>query len=210
MQEISKVVVELLPENPDSRKVSQIVDILNKGGVIIYPTDTVYSFGCSLLHKRAIERLAKLKGLKLNKANFSLICFDLSTLSEHTKFIDRPTYKLLNKNLPGPFTFILPASNKIPKLFDSKKKTVGIRIPDSQITAAIVEELGHPLVTTSLHDDDDILEYSTDPYLIQERWENEVDIIVDGGYGKNEPSTVVDCSEGEFEIIRQGIGELLY
>ncbi|MCB9222603.1 MAG: L-threonylcarbamoyladenylate synthase [Crocinitomicaceae bacterium] len=204
------MVVEVQKNNPDNRRIAEIVDVLNKGGIIIYPTDTVYSFGCSLVHKRAIERLAKLKGIKLNKANFSLICYDLSTLSEHTKYIDRPTYKILNKNLPGPFTFILNASSKIPKLFDSNKKTVGIRIPDSDIAREIVKEMGNPLVTTSLHDDDEILEYSTDPYEIIERWENQVDLIVDGGYGKNEPSTVVDCSEGEPEIIRQGIGELLY
>jgi tRNA threonylcarbamoyl adenosine modification protein (Sua5/YciO/YrdC/YwlC family) len=204
------VVVEVQKENLDTRKITQIVDVLNKGGVIIYPTDTVYSFGCSLMHKRAIERMAKLKGLKLKKANFSLICYDLSTLSEHTKFIDRPTYKILNKNLPGPFTFILNASNRIPKLFDTNKKTVGIRIPDSDIAREIVREMGNPLVTTSLHDDDEILEYSTDPYEIADRWENQVDMIVDGGYGKNEPSTVVDCSDGDIEVIRQGIGELLY
>lgn len=210
LPEIPAVVIEVHKENPDSRKINQIVDVLNKGGVIIYPSDTVYSFGCSLNHKRAIEKLAQLKGLKLKKANFSLICYDLSTLSEHTKFIDRPTYKILNKNLPGPFTFILSASNKIPKLFDSNKKTVGIRIPDSEIAREIVRVMGNPMVTSSLHDDDEILEYSTDPYQIIERWENQVDLIIDGGYGKNEPSTVVDCSSGEPEIIRQGIGELLY
>jgi tRNA threonylcarbamoyl adenosine modification protein (Sua5/YciO/YrdC/YwlC family) len=204
------VLIELQKDNPDSRKINQIVNVLKKGGVIIYPTDTVYSFGCSLMHKRAIEKLAKLKGLKLKKANFSLICYDLSTLSEHTKFIDRPTYKILNKNLPGPFTFILAASSKIPKLFDTNKKTVGIRIPDSDIAREIVQALGHPLVTTSLHDDDEILDYTTDPYLIQENWENDVDLIIDGGFGKNEPSTVVDCSQGDIEIVRQGIGELLY
>lgn len=204
------MLIEIQKGNPDQRKIDEIVSVLNAGGVIIYPTDTVYSFGCSLMHKRAIERLAKLRGLKLKQANFSLICYDLSTISEHTKFINRPTYKLLNKNLPGPFTFILPASNKIPKLFDSNKKTVGIRIPDSDISRAIVNTLGHPLVTTSLHDDDEIIEYTTDPYLIQEKWESQVDLVVDGGFGNNEPSTVVNCADGEFEIIRQGLGELLY
>ena len=202
--------VEVNLSSPDDRIIADIVKVLNKGGVIIYPTDTVYALGCSLMHKRAIESLAKLKNLKLKKANFALICYDLSTLSEYTKYIDRPTYKILNKNLPGPFTFILPANTRIPKLFDSNKKTVGIRIPDSDLVRRIVLELGHPLVTTSIHDDDEILEYSTDPYAIQEKWENKVDMIVDGGYGKNEPSTVVDCSEGDVEIIRQGIGELLY
>jgi len=196
------------PDNPDKRKIQLIVDILNKGGVIIYPTDTVYSLGCSLQKKRAIEKLAQLKGVKLKKANFSIIFNDLSHLAEYTKPIDRATYKILNRNLPGPFTFILNASNQIPKLFDTNKKTVGIRIPDNNITQAIVKELGHPLVTTSIHNEDDILEYCTDPYLIQEKWENKVDAIIDGGYGQNEASTVVDLSDGEAEIIRQGIGEL--
>lgn len=204
------MVVELNPSSPDDRIIQDIVKVLNKGGVIIYPTDTVYALGCSLHHKRAIENLAKLKGIKLKKANFALMCYDLSTLSEYTKYIDRPTYKILNKNLPGQFTFILPASSRIPKLFDSNKKTVGIRIPDSNIVRAIVKELGHPLVTTSIHDDDEILEYTTDPYAIQEKWDSQVDLIIDGGYGRNEPSTVVDCSDGDVEIIRQGIGELHY
>jgi tRNA threonylcarbamoyl adenosine modification protein (Sua5/YciO/YrdC/YwlC family) len=204
------VVIQLHKENPEIRYLKEVVDVLRKGGVIIYPTDTVYAFGCSLMDKRAIERLAKIKGLRLKKANFSLMCYDLSTLSEYTRYIDRPIYKILNKNLPGPFTFILPASTRIPKLFDSSKKTVGIRIPDSKIVRDIVNMLGNPIVTTSLHDDDEILEYSTDPEQIQAKWENDVDLIVDAGYGKNEPSTVVDCSEGDVEIVRQGIGELLY
>ena len=154
--------------------------------------------------------MAQLKGLKTKKAAFSIIFDDLSKLTDYTKHIDRPTYKLLNKNLPGPFTFILTASNNVPKLFDSNKKTIGIRIPDNNIALAIVEQLGVPLVTTSLHDDDDIIEYTTDPYLIEEKWASKVDGIVDGGYGSNEPSTVVDCSDGDVEIIRQGIGELSY
>jgi tRNA threonylcarbamoyl adenosine modification protein (Sua5/YciO/YrdC/YwlC family) len=203
------VLIELQNKNPDQRRIDEIVALLNNGGIIIYPTDTVYALGCSLLHKRSIEKLAKLKGLRLKKANFSLICYDLSTISEHTKFINRPTYKILNKNLPGPFTFILKASSKIPKLFDTNKKTVGIRIPDNDIARSIVQSLGHPMVTTSLHSEDEILDYSTDPYIIQEKWEQKVDAIVDGGIGKNEPSTVVDCSEDEISIVRQGIGELI-
>ncbi len=196
------------PDNPDKRKIKQIVDILNKGGVIIYPTDTVYALGCSLQKKRAIEKLAQLKQIKLKKAKFSIIFNDLSHLAEYTKPIDRSTYKILNKNLPGPFTFILKASNQIPKLFNTNKKTVGIRIPDNNIVKAIAQQLEHPLVTTSLHSDDDILEYCTDPYIIKDEWENKVDAIIDGGYGKNEASTVVDLSNGEVEIIRQGIGIL--
>lgn len=198
------------PDNPDERKIRLAVDILNKGGVLIYPTDSVYSFGCSIQHKRAIEKLAQLKGLKLKKAQFSIVFHDLSELSDYTKSIDRPTYKILNKNLPGPFTFILNASNQVPKLFDTNKKTIGIRIPDNNITQALVKELGHPIVTTSLHDEDEILEYTTDPYLIEEKWEKLVDGIIDGGYGNNVASTVVDLSNGDIEIIRHGIGELDY
>ena len=198
------------PNNPDQRKIQLVVDILNKGGVIIYPTDTVYSIGCSLHKKRAIEKLAQLKGIKLKKANFSVICSDLSHLAEYTKPIDRASYKLLNRNLPGPFTFILKASNQIPKLFDTNKKTIGIRIPDNNIVKAIIEKLGHPLVTTSIHDEDEIIEYTTDPTLIEEKWEHLVDGIVDGGYGNNIASTVVDLSDGDVEIIRQGIGKLDY
>ena len=204
------MLIQLNKENPDQRVIDQITKQLSKGAVIIYPTDTVYALGCSLHQKRAIEKIAKIKGLKLKKAHFSLMCYDLSTLSDYTNFIDRPTYKLLRKNLPGPFTFILPASTRIPKLFDSNKKSVGIRIPDSNIVKEIVKSLGHPMVTSSLHDDDEILEYTTDPYVIEEKWKNEVDLIIDGGYGKNEPSTVIDCSQGDFQIVRQGIGELLY
>jgi len=198
------------PKNPDQRKIQLIIDILNKGGVIIYPTDTVYSLGCSLHKKRAIEKLAQLKGIKLKKANFSVICSDLSHLAEYTKPIDRSTYKLLNKNLPGPFTFILKASNQIPKLFDTNRKSIGIRIPDNNIVKAIIETLGHPLVTTSIHDEDEIIEYTTDPSLIEEKWEKLVDGIVDGGYGNNIASTVVDLSDDDIEIVRQGAGELEY
>lgn len=196
-------------ENPDLQKIRLVVDVLRKGGIMVYPTDTVYALGCSLENKRAIEQLAKLKGIKLKKANFSIIFNDLSLLSDYAKHIDRPTYKILNKNLPGPFTFILEATSKIPKLFDTKKKTIGIRIPDNQIVLEIVKELGHPIVTTSIHDDDDILEYSTDPDIITGNWADKVDVLVDGGYGMNEPSTVVDLTDG-VDIIRQGVGELIY
>ena len=196
------------PDNPDQRKIKLVAEILEKGGIIIYPTDTVYSFGCSLMNKRAIERLAKLKDVKLKHANFSIIFYDLSHLSDYTKAIDRATYKILNKNLPGPFTFILEASNKIPKLFETNKKTIGIRIPNNNIALEIVKVLGHPLVTTSLHDDDEILEYITDPELIHEKYENTVDIVIDGGFGHNHASTVIDCTEGDSVVLREGIGSL--
>lgn len=201
------MILEIHPENPEGRKIDEVVKILDKGGIIIYPTDSVYSMGCSLLKKRSLEKLAWLKGLKLKKANFSIICHDMSHLAEYTKVPDRPTYKILNKNLPGPFTFILPASSQIPKLFESNKKTVGFRIPDHPIILDIVKALGHPIVTTSIHTEDEILEYETDPHQIAEKWENRVDLIIDGGFGQNRASTVVDLTNG-VDIIRQGIGEL--
>jgi tRNA threonylcarbamoyl adenosine modification protein (Sua5/YciO/YrdC/YwlC family) len=199
---------EVHHDNPDLTKLKEVAAILSNGGIVIYPTDTVYAMGCSLQNKKAIQQLAKLKDLKLKKANFSIIFYDLSQLSEYTKRIDRSTYKILNKNLPGPFTFILEASSQIPKLFDTNKKTVGIRIPENNIVRELVKLLGHPLVTTSLHDEDTILEYTTDPQIIDGNWHGKVDAIIDGGYGNNVPSTVVDMSQGVVEIIRQGIGDL--
>lgn len=203
------MLVEINPENIDKRLIVQATDILRKGGLIIFPTDSVYAIGCDLYNKKALNNLAKLKGLKLSKANFSIICWDLSNLSEYVKHIDRPTYKILNRNLPGPFTFILTATNEIPRLFDTNKKEVGIRIPNNQIVIEITKELGHPIATTSLHDDeDDILDYFTDPYAIYERYDSRVEMIIDGGHGNLDASTVVDCTSGEPEILRQGIGEL--
>lgn len=196
-------------DNPDQQKIRIIADLLDRGGIIVYPTDTVYAVGCALNNKRGIEKLAKFKGLKVKKAHFSLIFDDLSLLSEYTRSIDRPTYKILNKNLPGPFTFILEASAQIPKLFESNKKTVGIRIPNNNIIRQIVRELKQPIVTSSIHDEDALIEYSTDPSIILENWENKVDAVIDGGYGLNIPSTVVDLSDGNVEIIRQGVGELI-
>lgn len=202
------MLIEINPYSPDQRLIVDIVQQLKKGAVIIYPTDTVYSMGCDLYNKKGLEKLAKLKGVKLKQANFSIICDSLSNISEYTTTIDRSIFKLLKKSLPGPYTFILPASKIIPKIFDNKKSTIGIRVPDQDIITAIVKELGNPLVTTSIHDDDEILEYSTDPYQIYEKYENDVDIVIDGGYGNLEASTVVDCTEGYPEIIRQGIGEI--
>ncbi|HOS84267.1 MAG TPA: L-threonylcarbamoyladenylate synthase [Bacteroidales bacterium] len=199
---------KLYNENPNERTVKQIVEILRNGGVIIYPTDTVYGLGCDIFNHKAVERIARIKGVKLEKANFSFICYDLSHLSDFTKSVDNQTYKLMKKHLPGPFTFILQANSNVPKLFKSKKKTVGIRIPNNNICREIVRELGNPILTTSVKNVDDILEYTTDPELLKEEFDNLVDAVVDGGYGNNVPSTIVNCSEGEFEIIRQGIGEL--
>ena len=177
--------------------------------MFVFPTDSVYGLGCSINHPKAIERVAKIKGVKLEKSDFSFIFPDLSSLSEYTKPIDNVIFKLIKKNSPGAFTFILQASNRIPKIFKNKKKTIGIRIPDNQIIIAIARELGTPILTTSIHDDDEVIEYTTDPELIHEKYQNVVDLVIDGGYGRNEASTVVDCTSSEIEIIRQGVGELL-
>ena len=199
--------VEINPDNIDKRLVQQAVDILKKGGVIIFQTDTVYSMGCDLFNKKGLNELANLKGLKLNKANFSIICHDLSNLSDYVKQIDRPIFKLLKQSLPGPFTFILTANNIVPKLFDSNKKEIGIRIPDNKILLAIVELLGNPIATTSLHNDEDgIQDYFADPYAIYERYDDTIAMIIDGGNGRLEASTVIDCTSGAPEIVRQGIG----
>jgi tRNA threonylcarbamoyl adenosine modification protein (Sua5/YciO/YrdC/YwlC family) len=196
-------------ENIDSRLIQQCVETIKNGGIVIFPTDTVYSVGCDLYNKRALEKLARFKGIKLNKARFSIICHDMSDVSKYVKQIDRPTFKLLKHHLPGPFTFILTATNEIPRLFDSNRKEIGIRIPNNRILLKIVETLGTPLATTSLNDDEDeIMEYFNDPFEMFQRFEDEVDLIIDGGYGKLHASTVIDCTSGAPEIIRQGIGML--
>lgn len=196
------------PDNPEPRKIAEVVKCLKNGGVIIYPTDAVYSIGCSLENKRAIEKVAQLKGLKLKKANFSILFHDLSSLSGYTKQVDRSIYKILNRALPGPYTFILEANSNIPKLFDSNKKTIGIRIPDHQVTHEIVKALGCPLVATSVHDEDGIVAYTTDPEVIHKNLGNQVDIVIDSGFSSNVASTVIDCSRGEVEIIREGAGPI--
>jgi tRNA threonylcarbamoyl adenosine modification protein (Sua5/YciO/YrdC/YwlC family) len=202
------MLIKIYPENPNEKVIQQVVDVLKKGGVIIYPTDTVYGLGCDITNQRAIERICKIRGIKPEKANFSFICYDLSHISDYTKPINNETYRILKKALPGPFTFIFNASKNVPKLLSSNKKTVGIRVPDNTIARCIVKMLENPIMSTSIHDDDDIVEYSTDPELIHEKYEDLVDLVIDGGFGDNQPSTVVDCSEGEFEIIRQGKGKL--
>ncbi len=200
------MLLKIYPENPNPRDVKTVIECLNDGGIIIYPTDTVYGMGCDIFKNKTVERIADIKDIKVEKANFSFVCFDLSHLSDFTKPISNGTYKLMKKTLPGPFTFILEANNNVPKLFQSKKKTVGIRIPDNNIARTIVDELGHPIMSTSIHDDDDLIEYTTDPELIYEKYGNIVDIVIDGGYGDNEPSTVVSCINDDFVILRQGKG----
>lgn len=200
--------IKLYEENPNPKQVQTIVECLNDGGIIIYPTDTVYGMGCNIFKQKSVERIAQIKGIPVEKSNFSFICSDLKHISDFTKPIDNTIYKLMRKALPGPFTFILNANNNVPKLFQSKKKTVGIRIPDNNIILEIVRELGNPILTTSIYDEDDIIEYTTDPELIYEKYQNIVDIFIDGGYGGNEASTVIDCTSDSFNIIRQGKGIL--
>ena len=194
--------------NPGARNFRLVMECLMDGGVIIYPTDTVYGIGCDIYKSKAVERIAKIKGVKPEKANFSFICFDFSHLSDFTKPIDTAIYRIMKKTLPGPFTFILNANSNVPKLFKSKKKTVGIRIPDNMVCRTIVKTLGNPILTTSIHDDDKIIEYTTDPEIIYDRFKDTVDIVIDGGYGGNKPSTIVDCSDGSFSVVRQGLGNI--
>lgn len=200
--------VKLYPENPNPVQVRKVCDVLRSGGVIIYPTDTVYGLGCDIFQPKAVERIALIKGLRPEKARFSFIVPDLSRLSDYTKPINNNVFKLMKSKLPGPFTFILPANNKVPKILENRKKTVGIRIPDNNIILEIVRELGHPILTTSIHDSDIIIEYTTDPEIIYEDFRDRIDLMVDGGYGGNVPSTIVDCTGDSPVIIRQGLGIL--
>lgn len=202
------MLLKIYPENPNERAIEQVADVLRKGGIIIYPTDTVYGLGCDITNQKAIEKIARIRNIKPEKANFSFICYDLSHISDYIKPIDNTTFRLLKKALPGPFTFIFNASHAVPKLLSSNKKTVGIRVPDNNVARCIVKVLGNPILSTSIHDDDDIIEYSTDPELIHEKYQDLVDIVIDGGYGENIPSTIVDCTSGDFEIIREGKGVL--
>lgn len=201
------MLLEIHPDNPDERKIKMVVECLSKGGIIIYPTDAVYNLGCDLQNHKAVERVAKLKGLKPEKANFSLICYDLSHIAEYAK-VNNATYKLMRKALPGPYTFILGGSSLVPKIFKSKKKTIGIRVPDNNIAREVVRVLDRPITSTSIHDEDEILEYTTDPYLIHEKYGSMVDIVIDGGIGQNVATTIIDCTEGYPELIRQGLGEI--
>lgn len=201
------MIIKLYDENPNEREVAKIVEILKNGGLVIYPTDTVYAIGCDALNVRAVEEVCELKGINPNKANLSIICYDLSDISEYAK-VDNDTFKLMKRNLPGPFTFILNTTSTLPKIYKNKK-TVGVRVPDNNIVRTLVRELGNPIMTTSVKDDDEVIEYTTDPELIHERYEKDVDIVIDGGFGGIDGSTVVDCTGNEIEITRQGKGELL-
>lgn len=193
---------------PDLRQLQKVIDVLRDGGVIIYPTDGVYAFGCDINKSKAVERVAKLKGIKVEKADFSFVFDDLSRLTDYSKQVDTHIFKLMKSCLPGPYTFILNANNSVPKLFKNNKRTIGIRIPDNQICRSIVTELGNPIISSSVHDEDEIVEYTTDPELIHERYKDQVDLVIDGGYGSLLPSTVIDCTGAMPELIRQGAGEV--
>lgn len=199
--------IKIYNENPNERELDKVVNVLKNGGLIIYPTDTVYGLGCDITNMKAMEKVAKIKGVKLDKANFSFICYDLSNLSDYVKQIDTQTYKILKKHLPGPYTFVLPSNNSLPKAFKNRK-TVGIRIPDNNIIRELVKKLGNPIVSTSIYDEDDLIEYTTDPELIYEKWADKIEIVIDGGYGDNHASTVIDLSNNEIEIIREGKGSI--
>ena len=199
--------VKIYPENPNPKAIEKVVNVLKSGGLIIYPTDTVYGLGCDITNIKALERIAKIKGVKLEKSNFSFVCKDLSNLSDYVKQIDTTTFKILKRALPGAYTFILPGAKTLPNPF-KKRKTVGIRVPDNEIALELVSVLGNPIVSTSIRDEDEILEYTTDPELIYEKWNDLVDIVIDGGYGGNEASTVIDLSMDEPIIVREGKGEL--
>lgn len=199
--------IKIYEDKPSESAIRKVVDVLRDGGLVIYPTDTVYGLGCDITNTKALERIAKIKGIKLEKANFSFVCSDLSNISDYVKQIDTATFKILKRTLPGPYTFILPGNNDLPREF-RKKKTVGIRVPDNNIALEIVRMLGNPIVSTSIHDEDAVLEYSTDPELIFEKWQNLVDLVIDGGYGDNIGSTIIDLSGHEPIIIREGKGAI--
>ncbi len=197
--------IRLFAENPNQRHIRQAVEVLEEGGIVIYPTDSVYAIGCSVEATKAMEKIARHKGFDPSRPDMSLIFYDLSQLARYTVIRDNNIFKLIKRNTPGPFTFILQANNQIPRLFRNRKKTVGIRIPSNDITLELVKELGCPLITTSVHDRDEIIEYTTDPELIYEKYKDFADLIIDGGYGNNEPTTIVDCTGEEPVVMREGI-----
>ena len=199
--------IKIYEDKPSEAAIKKVVEVLKNGGLVIYPTDTVYGLGCDITNSRALEKLAKIKGVKLEKANFSFVCSSLSNISDYVKQIDTATFKILKRALPGAYTFILPGNNDLPKDF-RKKKTVGIRVPDNRIAIQIVEMLGNPIVSTSIHDEDEVIEYSTDPELIFEKWQNQVDLVIDGGYGENIASTIIDLTGHEPIIVREGKGDV--
>ena len=202
------MLLKIYPENPNPKAIQQVVECLNDGGIIIYPTDTIYGIGCDIFKTKSIEQVINIQGMNKKKTALSFVCYDLSQISDYSKPLNNNIFKIMKRALPGPFTFILEANSNVPKLIQSNKKTVGIRIPDNNICREIVKVLGHPILSTSVKDDDDIVEYITDPELIYEKYGDRVDIVIDGGYGDNIPSTVIDCVSGAYEIIREGKGNI--
>ena len=202
------MILKIYPENPNQRHLDKVINCLQDGGIVIYPTDTIYGMGCDIFKQKSIERITEILGDRKKKDSMTFICADLGDISNYTKPIPNHIFKTMKKVLPGPFTFILEANNNVPKLLQSKKKTIGIRIPDNPIILEIVRQLGHPILSTSVKDEDEIIEYTTDPELIYERFEDMVDIVIDGGYGDNTPSTVLDCTSGDIEVIREGKGDV--
>jgi len=202
------MLLKIHPETPGQRQVQKVVEMLQHGGVIIFPTDTVYGLGCDVFNHKATERVARLKGINIEKANFSFICHSLSQLTDYAKHVNNQTFKLMKQHLPGPYTFILEASSNVPRIFRNRKKTIGIRIPDNRIILEIVRELGNAVLTTSIHNEDVVLDYMTDPELIYEQYKNLVDAVIHGGYGNNIPSTVIDCTGQVPKVMRQGIGQV--
>jgi len=200
------MLLKIHPDTPGQRQVQKVVEILRNGGVIIFPTDTVYGLGCDVFNHKAVERVAKIKRIDIEKANFSFICHNLSHLSDYARHVNNPTFKLMRQHLPGPYTFILEASSNVPRIFRNRKKTIGIRVPSNNIVLEIVRELGNAILTTSVHDEDEILDYMTDPELIYESFNEKVDAVIHGGYGSNIPSTVVDCTGDLPVLVRQGKG----
>jgi len=199
------MILHIHPDNPQPRNIAAAVECLRNGGVIIYPTDTIYGLGCDIYNTQAIERICRIKNIDPKKAQFSFVCCDLSHISDYTKSVDTPVFRILKNHLPGPYTFILEASKEVPKLLKAKKDTVGIRVPDHKITHLLVQELGHPIMSVSLPMEDDV-EYYTDPEQMHDRFGKLVDMVIDGGPGSIIPSTVIDCTSGEPELIREGAG----
>lgn len=202
------MLLKIYPENPNPKAINTVVECLNDGGVVIYPTDTIYGIGCDIFRQKSIERILSIVGKKDKKNALTFICHDLSNLSDYTKPIDNSVFKVMKRVFPGPYTFILEANNSVPKLLQSNKKTIGVRVPDNNIIREVVLQLGHPILSTSVKDDDEIVEYTTDPELIYERYGDMVDIVIDGGFGDNVPSTILDCTGGDIEVVREGKGDI--
>jgi len=200
--------LKIHPDNPPLNKILAAVDIIKKGGIVIYPTDTVYAIGCDIHNQKTVERVCKLKNIQPGKINLSFICQDLSHISEYTKALPTNVFKVMKQVLPGPYTFILNASNNVPNILHTKKKTIGIRVPDNKIVLFLLKELGNPILSTSIKNEDEVLEYTTDPEEIYNRYKSLVDVIIDGGFGGNEASTVLDCTGNEIEVVREGKGSI--